>query len=243
MTVLPKCWICGGTATTGEHGIKKSDLRAMFGKPTQKTPLFWHSHKRSNVKVGSLDATVLKLPSRLCAKCNNELTQPYDKAWSTFSAHVLDRNPPLKAGDVVRADRVFRIGSNRAMRDVQLYFAKLFGCYIDEGGMPIDLATFAQAIRDRTYHPELYLKFGVFKDAIVASGIGMTASINDKTGVAQCAGWFYQLGEFAVCPIYASNAEPKWENVRGAWHPQSGTGKILIHDFEAEVHEDKTPTV
>lgn len=36
MTIpLPKCWICGEDATTGEHKTKKSDLKSVFGVPTQ----------------------------------------------------------------------------------------------------------------------------------------------------------------------------------------------------------------
>jgi len=140
---------------------------------------------------------------------------------------------------VIRGDRIYDLCSNRRLRDVQLYFAKLFGCYIDQGGMPIDFQSFAKAIRNRTYHTELYLKFGVFAQNAVTTGIGMSAAIDPKTGIGLCAGWFYQLGRFAVCPIYASDSGPKWRNTDGAWHSKLGTGKIRIHDFEADLQAVK----
>src|ERR1700722_5012471 len=55
-----KCWICGEAATSGEHKTKRSDLRSVFGIPTQSSPLYLHDAERRNRRVGSLDATVLK---------------------------------------------------------------------------------------------------------------------------------------------------------------------------------------
>ena len=55
MTVpVLNCWICGAPATSGEHKTKRSDLQAVFGRPTQAAPLFVHDHKPKNRRVGSL---------------------------------------------------------------------------------------------------------------------------------------------------------------------------------------------
>ena len=58
---LPKCWICGDAATTGEHKTKRSDLRSVFGIPTQSNPLYLHDAERRNRRVGSLDAKVTQV--------------------------------------------------------------------------------------------------------------------------------------------------------------------------------------
>ena len=83
-----KCWICGAeNASTREHRSKASDLKALFGTPTQAAPLYFHAdaHKgkppRRSVRVGSLKADILKYAHRICADCNNARTQPHDKAW------------------------------------------------------------------------------------------------------------------------------------------------------------------
>lgn len=68
------CWICGGDPSTCEHKTKRSDLRAVFGTPTQSTPLYFHGDERRNRRVGSLDARILKSTSRICAHCNNART-------------------------------------------------------------------------------------------------------------------------------------------------------------------------
>jgi hypothetical protein len=86
MTIpLPKCWICGEDATTGEHKTKKSDLKSVFGVPTQTQPLYYHDANRRNQLVRSLDAKILKSPSRICAECNNARTQPHNLAWAYMS--------------------------------------------------------------------------------------------------------------------------------------------------------------
>ena len=160
--LVAKCWICGDVGTTGEHRTKRSDLRLALGNPTQANPAYFHDAKRANQLVRSLDAEVLKSPSRICAKCNNARTQPHDKAWEKMSEHLRSRQPPLKPGDVVRGNRIFPYDTKRHMLCVQLYFLKLFGCMICESGrpIPIDVASFASAIQSGSAHPNVYLKLG-----------------------------------------------------------------------------------
>jgi hypothetical protein len=72
MSTFPKCWICGDAATTGEHKTKRSDLRSVFGVPTQSNPLYLHDAAQRNRRIGSLDAKVLKSPGRICpALCSS----------------------------------------------------------------------------------------------------------------------------------------------------------------------------
>jgi len=90
------CWICGApNAGTREHRTKASDLRALFGKPTQGNPLYFHTDKRRNCRVGSLKADILKYEHRICARCNNERTQPHDLAWALFPETLRSGEIPL----------------------------------------------------------------------------------------------------------------------------------------------------
>ena len=90
------CWICGDAATTGEHKTKQSDLRAVLGKPTQAQPFFFHDNARRNHRIGSYKGNFLKSASRLCARCNNQRTQPYDLAWEGMSHFLRTRMPPIQ---------------------------------------------------------------------------------------------------------------------------------------------------
>src|SRR5262245_32730302 len=142
---VPKCWICGDDATTGEHKTKKSDLKSAFGVPTQAQPLYYHDANRRNQLVRSLDAKILKSPSLICAKCNSPRTQPHDLAWAYMSVWLRSRHPRIHAGDVIRADRIFRYNTGAQMLNVHLFFLKQFGGLIQEsnGKITIDVKPFA----------------------------------------------------------------------------------------------------
>jgi hypothetical protein len=61
-----KCWICGvNDANSGEHSIKKSDLRDVMGKPSQAAPFYFYKPGRQVRRVGSLDAELFKTGLRV----------------------------------------------------------------------------------------------------------------------------------------------------------------------------------
>lgn len=234
----PMCWICGDPADTGEHMIKKTDLAEIFGKPKQGKPLFLHNAAKTNHIIQGLNAEALKLASRLCAKCNNERSQPYDRAWEAFSRFVRNRHPPVVPGTFIRADRIYALDSNRELRNVQLYFVKLFGCLIHENGIPIDLKPFAKAFLERKFHRDVFIRLGCMQrtDRIVGVA-GLSTAVDNHTGKVSCAQWFYELDRFAVNVIYAEDHD-FWDVTDGAWHPKFGTGRLLVHDFSGNIRVD-----
>lgn len=118
------------------------------------------SMQRRNRHIGSLDAELLKSPGRICSHCNNTRTQPYDLAWDKLSAALRTRTPAIAPGDIVRLNRIFPYGTAREMRNVHLYFVKLFGCHIAGNPIPLDIGGFADAIMHGRAHPCVYLNFG-----------------------------------------------------------------------------------
>ena len=141
-----QCWICGDLATTKEHRTKQSDLRAILGTPSQARPFYYHDNEGLNRPVRSLKANFLKSPTGLCAPCNNQRTQPHDRAWERLSKWLRARTPPLRAGDFVRADRVYPSRATQEMCNVHLYFTKLTGCYLTEAGLKFEQAALGQSI-------------------------------------------------------------------------------------------------
>jgi hypothetical protein len=235
------CWICGDAATTGEHMIKKSDLLAIFGKPKRGSPLFLHNAKKSNQIIQGLNADALKLGSRLCGACNSTRTQPYDRAWEQFSWFVRNRLPPIRPGAYIRADRIYPLSSNLGLRHVQLFFVKLFGCFIDENKIPIDLKPFSDAILNGVYHRDIFLRIGCVPRAPgegLVGVLGLATATDDKTGKIAGAQWFYELDRFAVNVIYSPNHD-LWTATERAWHPKFGTGRLLVHDFGPNLQAPK----
>ena len=228
-----KCWICGGDGTTGEHKIKRSDLRSLFPAPTQAKPLYFHEGEMRNRRIGSFDAKVLKSPSRICPNCNNALTQPHDRAWEQMSSSLRDRSPSISPGMIVRANRIFPYDTARQMCNLHLYFVKLFGCQIAESDTPIGLLEFSKAIRNNKPHPHIYLKFGRgprIGQQMAAGGSDIRTEIKVRDGSCAFAAWFYYIGDVAVNVMFAADGEDR-QGLVGAWHPRSGTSRLEIADF------------
>jgi len=230
---LPPCWICGQPAATREHRAKASDLLSLFGVPTQQNPLYFHTAKRRNRQVGSLKSDVLKFSNRICAKCNGATTQPHDYAWQHFSRTVRAPVPAITPGIYLRPSRIFTYNSRAAMLDVHLYFLKLFGCQIVEGGIPIEIGPFARAILDGKPHENVYLAFGP-----TPSGGSVNMAGGSDVHVAmlghKCAfaAWFYEVGPLSVNLMHAIPGERR-EGLVDTWHPRMGCKRIKMRDFES----------
>jgi len=227
-----RCWICGDAGTTGEHKIKRTDLKSELGNPTQDNPLYYNDGMRKNRRVGSLKADILKFSNRICAKCNNEWTQPYDRAWEQMSKWLRTREPPITVDAFVRGNRIFRYDTKREMQNVQLYFVKFFGCSIKEAEIPIDLASFATAILKGKAHPQIYLKFYKISLPGGKTANGQTDIWTDlrPDGVCAFASCFYEVGDLAINVMFAADREAR-PGLKGAWHPRFGTNRLLICDF------------
>ena len=228
-----KCWICGESATTREHKIKHSDLRDVFSTPTQAKPIYLNSAGTKPRPIRSLNAKVLKSPRLICANCNNTRTQPHDRAWERISKSLRTRIQANTLGSVVRANKIFKYDTTREMRNVHLYFVKLFGCMILEFDIPIDLATFSNAIKNEKACPYVYLKFGhgpSVDDYAMTDMSDVQAEIRDSDGSCAFATWFYCIKGLAVNVMFAAAGE-KRKGLIDAWHPRIGTNKLVVADF------------
>lgn len=233
MPTAQTCWICGGAADGGEHIIKRSDLKSLVGSPTQSDPIYLHTAKRRNVQIRSLDAKALKSLARICQYCNNTRTQPHDLAWQFLSETLRFRQPPRSAVPFIRANSIFPYDTRRAMRHVHLYFLKLFGLKIVEGGIPIDIRQFADAILHDRLHPNVYLAFGPRPagdddDRAIAGGSDVqTALLQGRTAFAT---WIHHVGNLWVEVMFAVDGE-KRHGLEGAWHPRFGHKRLKMRTF------------
>ena len=239
---VPKCWICGGDATTGEHKTKKSDLKSVFGAPTQEQPLYYHDANRRNQLVRSLDAKILKSPSRICPDCNNARTQPHDVAWAYMSVWLHSRHPRIRAGDVIRANRIFPYNTTAEMLNAHLFFLKQFGGLIQEGAgkIAIDVKPFATAILEGRPHPNVYLQFGVgpFVQGKPVTGRSDFKGLKIANGTCVLGMWFYQVEGLTVTLIYADPGED-WKNLHRAWHPRRGSNRFVLADYNAGIDDEQ----
>ncbi len=230
---ITKCWICGEPGTSGEHKTKRSDLRSVFGEISQSKPLFYHDDKSINVPIKGLNSKRLKSSSVLCAKCNNERTQPHDKSWQQLSDGLRSIKGNLKPGRVVRTNRIFRYDTSKKMLNVHLCFLKLFGCHVVEAGVNIDVQSFSQAILNNKSHQNVYLKFGYCPSFDSTSYTEMSdIHLDDYAHDGTCAfaTWIYAIDGVVVNVMYSAPGE-KRTGVVDSWHPKFGTNRLIVGDF------------
>lgn len=225
-----KCWICRqNDATSGEHRVKKTDIRAVLGTPSQQAPFHMSNDVRLNIPVGSLKADRLKLPGRICEPCNTTRSQPYDRAWEILSNALRKRAPTIRNGISMRAKGIFPTDTQRHLLNVHLYFVKLFGCHIAGNSIRIPLDPFAHALMNGAAHPGVFLRFGTW---LGQDHVGMTdmqlASFADGTPAFAC--WFYEVGQVNVSVMFAAPGEQR-QGLIDAWHPAHNTDDLIMADF------------
>jgi hypothetical protein len=220
------CWICDAPSDSGEHLIKVTDLKHVFGSSSQKR-LYRRINSLPYETIQGYGSEKLKFASKLCSYCNNSRTQQHDRAWEALSEYLRKR-ASLKPGDVVRLGPVFSSGVRPGMRGVQLYFTKLFGCLAADGKAPIDLTSFRDAITSNTAHPHVYLSFIVMQSAKSRSMAVVTPiSVISVNGEPSGASWFYFAGKIGVHVVF-SPVIARRETRLHLWHPSDSTKKLVM---------------
>lgn len=227
------CWICGGNANSGEHLIKASDLKSLYGHVTQNNPIYVHTSLKRNQPIPGIRSDKLKYRSRICSRCNNERTQPHDRAWEKLSNYLRNRRPPIQGGTLIRLAKVFPGAVQRSMLGVHLFFLKQFGCLIAENSIPLDISVFSQAILQQIPHPNVHLRFVTgLQDTshkLVSRSEVKTAKLNGSIAYAT---WFYVVDCIAVNVIYAEPMERRRALVH-SWHPTTVVKRVRIHNYDA----------
>ena len=221
-----QCWICGGNADSGEHIIKVSDLKMIFGKVKQEKPIYMHTKDRRNQRVAGLSSDKLKYGRVMCRDCNSSRTQKSDLAWAQLSTALRALKPAITEGQRFRLAKVFPGSVSEKMTQVQLFFVKQLGCLIKENDIPIDIEGFSRAVISGRAHPDIYLRFltGLQENNIrlVSRSPVQVASQNGKVMVAS---FIYMIDRVAVSVIYIGSENLK-AGYKGAFHPLHGTRVI-----------------
>lgn len=131
------CWWCQDRpATTGEHKYKRSDLARLMGDET----LIWFGdgNMREIRGKGALKRDrhgVVKFQKSMCDACNNARSQPFDRAYDTFSTYLTSTQVRILPG--VSFEEIY--GDSWQVNTLALarYYAKHFGCRMVRSGMPV----------------------------------------------------------------------------------------------------------
>jgi hypothetical protein len=217
------CWICGNAANSGEHLIKASQLRALFGAVSQKEPLFYNSDDERNKILQSINSKPLKCKS-LCAPCNNARSQRWDRAFERLMSYLASNGATLRPGQFVRLNAIFPYDTRHEAVRLHLYFVKLFGCVIaasqeTQEPIPIDLAPLSDAIAKERPYQNLYVALGSISNDTLPLGAGPTdVHCELQDGKVVYAAWLLQFGRLWISLAIAAPGQER-EGMRNAWHP------------------------
>ena len=226
-----ECWICGSEGNTGEHLIKASDLRSHFKDISEEYPVYHHSDDKKNVKIKSIKSKKLKSDALICANCNNNLSQPYDKAWETLSGYLRENWKKSLNQGTIPLNEIFPGEIEQSMLNIQLFFVKLFGCRIIEYEIPIDIKSFSKSFLQKEMHKNIFISIGQRrgKKNIKVAGMTPIYSVNFD-GIPIQANWFYIIDELAVNIIYDTQRKNK-KLLRKCWTPRNHGNKLFIHKY------------
>ncbi len=203
-----KCWICGDDEPNSrEHKIKKSDLKYLYPEATQTKPIFHRINGIRKRAIGSLNASALKYPKSICAACNGSLTQPYDHAWTKLSGFLHTHSQEIEKNNSLDIASVFQTDLQENIKNIQLYFAKQFGCKLIESEIDFDLSEIRNAILASTEVPSLYLKLrrsdnGKSATYGAVSNVEVSKPANCKLEYIH---FFYTVGTFSIDILYCTD--------------------------------------
>lgn len=131
------CWWCGNRAADSrEHKLKRSDLIRQFGAGPYPELV---SQKEAKLRhVQGPNSVLAKFRQTMCAKCNNERSQPFDLAYDKFTTYLHARERHVLASRSVDLRAVYGRDEWEHGRDGLLrYMAKHVGCRLAENGIEV----------------------------------------------------------------------------------------------------------
>lgn len=170
-----RCWWCRERpATTGEHKYKQTDLARLMGDDS----LIWvgdgdmrEIRGKSGIKRDRYG--VVKFPKSLCGACNNAHSQPFDRAYSTFSDYLDSTWVRILPG--ISFDEIYGDTWKKDTLDLARYYAKHFGCRMVRSGLPApdSLRAFMDGAEDM---PDAHMALVTTDSVHRIAGRGLTMS-------------------------------------------------------------------
>jgi hypothetical protein len=130
------CWWCGSPANSKEHRHKASDLRREFAKAEYEMGEVIVKREGEALEVPGPKSKKVKFGDVFCARCNNERSQPYDRAYDRFVESFLRHEELVETTGLMRLDEIGDDWREEA-EGVLCYFVKHIGCRVADAGFAV----------------------------------------------------------------------------------------------------------
>lgn len=192
-----ECWWCGEPADSKEHKWKRTEVEAIFGKGHYGDQVIWgHDDRIDNIRGSK--AAGLKFSPTLCAACNNARSQPFDHAYSRWSAYLLQNLEDLLGSRAVDFRAVFGADIAEDLPNLRRYYAKHIGCRLaeDAARVPRSVIDFLNAERNDV--PSVFSQLGIrtFLASLTDQDGGPLLGLHLRESVADASSLTGRLASF-----------------------------------------------
>ena len=227
---MSQCWICGAIANSGEHIVKKTDLKRHMNNVSQSSPIHHRRIGQKKRPIGGFNAEALKHEKSICIQCNGALTQKHDEAWDKLSEYL--NVTTLPRGANVKLDSVFPSNAQEQFKFVHLYFAKLFGCKVNESELVLSTSDIAQSIKSDSECLPLYIKVS-HSDNGKSDGYCASSDLEvfrETSGIIKYVHFFYTVGNYTIDVMYSE--DPTGLELEGYFQPSEIIDSFDVCEIE-----------
>jgi hypothetical protein len=162
-----RCWWCRGVADSREHKYKKSDIVREFGAgpwPGEKALVRVSDAGEYPQRVSGPNSDKLKFGKSLCARCNNERSQPFDYAYERLSSYISKNEDKIIQRGCFKQSTAWHSSWRTERVNATKYFVKHIACRIVEEGLaaPASLKDYLDSSIDMPLG--LHLQLGIRLD-------------------------------------------------------------------------------
>lgn len=223
-----KCWICNARGDSREHLLKASDIDLYFPNLNQKNNAYIHKVGRINTSIGSKRSIHLTSSALICKNCNNNLTQPYDRAWENLSTYIDKNRPLIFSQNKINLKKVFPGCSNKSCLFFHLYFLKIFGCLLNDTEVGLGYIELSKeitySILHRVAHSDIYIEIVKLEKEIIGVSDLNVSGFEGKLARAQ---WCYCVKDLCIRVYYLKKEHCMMEASLG-WNPENNSKFIKL---------------
>lgn len=206
------CWICGAPSNSREHKIKKSDLVRRYGnQPFNNIGGMLHFANDVSSNVQGPSAKILKYEPVICSDCNNNTSQPWDRAYEQFEKWTFENASLIFQRRFILLEDVFGFEQcSYSCPSLYKYFVKAFGCRLASAGfsVPSDLV---ELLNQEYFLTKLRLAFAINKSIFILLpkdrdnflGFGELYRYDSRSkGIKERYNWYIDIGWLRIWFFY-----------------------------------------
>lgn len=209
---IKPCWICGNPSDSREHKIKRTDFVRRYGNlPFIHIGGMLHFKGETSKNVPSSKSKILSYDPIICSTCNNQRSQPWDKAYEIFEKWVFQNSSSIFEQRFISLEQVY--GQDQYSYSspyLYKYFVKSFGCRLASINflVPEDLV---ELLSQEYFVTKLRLCFAINKTTFAMRpedrdnflGIGDLIRVDSRSkGTMERYSWYINVGWLRIWFLY-----------------------------------------